>query len=584
MNKTTLLFRRLAISAVTLAVLSAVPKSAALDALLLQDTYVDNGTTGKPIPNNSNYGSGTDLRVFKGGGRIGRAFLKYSLANLPPGTTAADVTQARLRLWVNINTTLPGSITMTPVTSAWDELVLKDNTTGSLTFGLPKLSDLPINSSANFVSIDVTAWVKAWLDGTLANEGFVIEASTSTATLNLAFDSKESNLTSHEPRLEISLSKIGPAGPAGPQGPQGVTGAAGPAGPQGVPGQVGPAGPNGLPGPQGPQGIKGDTGVAGPRGAPGELSGIDYIWSTATTEPPDPGTFRLNAPTGEGFIYLSTPDANGMYQFGWIDAMLASTNPIKGYFVATQADNPSYAKVFAVTAGTDASGYYQLTVARIVETGGSWANNTPTKVTFIRNGDKGDVGTAGAQGAMGPAGPIGPKGDTGTAGATGDAGPAGPMGVPGPIGLTGPQGVEGPQGIAGTNGAKWYSWSGTPEQALGVLGDYYLDVVTGDVWEKVPNEGGPEWAIQGNIRGADGAVGPKGENGDSGPMGPQGPAGPAGLTGPSGPIGPQGPAGPGGDLGPAGPAGPQGPPGPVLTRVEAQGDLSMGEFTQGPTP
>jgi hypothetical protein len=42
-----------------------------------------------------------------------------------------------------------------------------------------------------------------------------------------------------------------------------------------------------------------------------------------------------------------------------------------------------------------------------------------------------------------------------------------------------------------------------------------------------------------------------------------------------------------GGQGPAGATGPQGfqgPPGPVLTRVEAQGDLSMGEFTQGPTP
>ena len=70
-----------------------------MEALLLQDTYVDNGTTGsKPPPNNSNYGTGTDLRVFKGSGRIGRTFLKYSLASLPPGTTASDITQARLRL------------------------------------------------------------------------------------------------------------------------------------------------------------------------------------------------------------------------------------------------------------------------------------------------------------------------------------------------------------------------------------------------------------------------------------------------------------------------------------------------------
>jgi hypothetical protein len=228
----------------------------------------------------------------------------------------------------------------------------------------------------------------------------------------------------------------------------------------------------------GPAGPQGPAGAQGPQGAAGELSGIDYAWSTETVEPPAPGTFRLNAPTGEGFIYLSVSDSNGRGQFPFINSMLASTNPIKGYFVATRTDNPSFAKVFEVSAGATADGYYQLTVARIFESGGSWADNTPVKVAFIRNGDKGDAGVAG----------------------------------------------------------------------------------------------------------------PKGDNGDPGPMGPQGPAGPAGLTGASGPIGPQGPTGPVGDLGPAGPAGstgpagPQGPAGPALTRVEPQGDLSMGEFTQEPTP
>ena len=56
-------------------------------------------TGGKPPPNASNYGSGTDLRVFKGNGRVGRIFLKFSVATLPPGTMASDVAHARLRLF-----------------------------------------------------------------------------------------------------------------------------------------------------------------------------------------------------------------------------------------------------------------------------------------------------------------------------------------------------------------------------------------------------------------------------------------------------------------------------------------------------
>lgn len=190
------------------------PRAGAVEALLLQDTYVDSGATGDdPPPNASNYGAGNDLRVFKGNGRIGRTFLKFSLDTLPPGTATSDVTHARLRLWVNSNSTAAGSITLSPVTASWDEYALKDNTTRDLTFGEPKFSELPVESMNSFVSIDVTNWVKAWLDGTLLNEGIVIEPSAATEFIDLFFDSKESDRTSHEARLEISFSKSANATP-----------------------------------------------------------------------------------------------------------------------------------------------------------------------------------------------------------------------------------------------------------------------------------------------------------------------------------------------------------------------------------
>src|SRR5256714_11769034 len=195
MNKS-LLSRSIIIVGILFYIILIAPRTDAVEALLLQDTYVDNGTTGgKPPPNASNFGSGMDLRVFKGNGRLGRTFLKFSLATLPPGTAASEVTHARLRFWVNSNSTVAGSITLSPVTSAWDEYTLKDTTTSGLTFGAPKLLELPVTSVDNFVSIDVTDWVRAWLNGALANEGIEVEASTSTSFLNLAFDSKESNQT-----------------------------------------------------------------------------------------------------------------------------------------------------------------------------------------------------------------------------------------------------------------------------------------------------------------------------------------------------------------------------------------------------
>src|SRR4051812_42521107 len=153
MNPT--LARRAKATALILLAAVLVPlRAGAIEALLLQDTYVDNGTSGgKPPPNGSNYGAGIDLRVFKGNGRIGRTFLKFSLATLPPGTISSDVSHARLRLWVNGNSTVAGSITLSPVTVAWDEYLLKDNSTAGLGFGSPKLTELPVSSMNNFVSI-----------------------------------------------------------------------------------------------------------------------------------------------------------------------------------------------------------------------------------------------------------------------------------------------------------------------------------------------------------------------------------------------------------------------------------------------
>ena len=64
--------------------------------MLLQDTYIDrNPTRGESPPAKLNYGSAGDLRVFKGNGQIGRAFLKFNLETPPPETAAADVIQAR---------------------------------------------------------------------------------------------------------------------------------------------------------------------------------------------------------------------------------------------------------------------------------------------------------------------------------------------------------------------------------------------------------------------------------------------------------------------------------------------------------
>lgn len=250
---------------ISLLILSIASRATAVEALLIQDTYVDN-------KNNSQQGSNGNLRVIKSGSQICRAFIKFNLATLPAGITAANVTQARLRLWVDKDSNALGLVNLTPVTSVWDESTLTNTMSASLTSGLPKLFDLPINSAADFVSIDVTSWVKAWVSGTLVNEGFVIDPGSS-ASLNLLLDSKESTQTSHEPQLEIELNSVGQQGPPGAIGPAGPAGSQGPAGATGPPGVAGAAGPAGSPGLVGPQGSPGPPGPAPTRIEPqGDLS------------------------------------------------------------------------------------------------------------------------------------------------------------------------------------------------------------------------------------------------------------------------------------------------------------------------
>lgn len=62
----------------------------------------------------------------------------------------------------------------------------------------------------------------------------------------------------------------------------------------------------------------------------------------------------------------------------------------------------------------------------------------------------------------------------------------------------------GEQGIPGVNGSVWYNGTSAPNNSLGENNDYYLNTVTGDIYEKVLGT----WGIPiGNIRGPEGPAG-----------------------------------------------------------------------------
>src|ERR1700693_3012490 len=92
-----------------LALLSA-PSARASEATLIADTHVNSA---RPAVN-----SGAISNVNVGGGYTG--LLQFDLSSLPAGTTAAQISHAVLRLYVNqVNTS--GLVSLQAVNGAWGE-------------------------------------------------------------------------------------------------------------------------------------------------------------------------------------------------------------------------------------------------------------------------------------------------------------------------------------------------------------------------------------------------------------------------------------------------------------------------------
>lgn len=166
-------------------------------------------------------------------------------------------------------------------------------------------------------------------------------------------------------------------------------------------------------------------------------------------------------------------------------------------------------------------------------------------------GETGPQGPVGETGPQGEIGPVGPQGEQGPIGDTGPVGPVGPMGPQGPSGVDGVNGLDGKDGTNGVNGqdgkdgidgnngidgvngkdgSVWYNGNGTALSTLGVDGDYYIDVLTCNVYYKVSGV----WVFLVCIKGDVGATGLQGLEGLQGPTGL---TGPIGLTGAVGPMG-----------------------------------------------
>jgi len=120
---------------------------------------------------------------------------------------------------------------------------------------------------------------------------------------------------------------------------------------------------------------------------------------------------------------------------------------------------------------------------------------------------------------------------------------------------------------------QWRYGNTAPASTLGTLGDFYLDVITGNVYYK---SAATTWILTGNIKG------PVGPTGATGATGSQGPAGATGSLGPQGIQGVAGPTGATGSQGATGATGLQGPQGIAGTNG-ANGQNTLVKTTTEPT-
>lgn len=148
---------------------------------------------------NTNFGGNSSLRLRRLGGppRFDAIYIKFNMASLPPGTRAADIRAATLKLYVNSTTSGPGTITNLSIPcSNWSETTITYNLQPS-SCGTSSFVSNAIWATGQYASIDVTEFVKSWVD---ANFGIVLSPSQPS---DIIFSSKESS--SNPPIIEVDL-------------------------------------------------------------------------------------------------------------------------------------------------------------------------------------------------------------------------------------------------------------------------------------------------------------------------------------------------------------------------------------------
>lgn len=146
-------------------------------------------------------------------------------------------------------------------------------------------------------------------------------------------------------------------------------------------------------------------------------------------------------------------------------------------------------------------------------TGGAWTNLVALSTLKGDTGSKGDKGDAGTPGTNG----INGKSVTSVAWSANNMrftlSDASTIDLPdAKIDLKGEAGIDGTDGTDGAPGSVWREAAGAPSDALGINGDFYLNITTWGVYYKSSGT----YSVIGNIKGGQGDKGEKGDTGNAG--------------------------------------------------------------------
>jgi hypothetical protein len=143
----------------------------------------------------TNYGSQTVLDVES---PSQTTYIRFNLSSVPSGYNGGDIAQATLKLYVDA-VTRGGSFNVDYVNGTWSESMIDADNAPALGTTIAASVPLTTADKNQYVLINITTAVQAWLNGT-TNDGIALVGN---SPLKASFDSKESTTTSHPAELDV---------------------------------------------------------------------------------------------------------------------------------------------------------------------------------------------------------------------------------------------------------------------------------------------------------------------------------------------------------------------------------------------